>query len=266
ILATKNGAAVSYLNQNKYHISDGYLHIKEVEGSDAGEYYCNGQLEAEVEVLTGQVFSISEGRTLFIPCEGERKQVWSFKKERTSQRVNIFTVFRNGTVLRERDDPEGRFVPQLKALEIGRLRLEDSGRYLCNMKLVARLIVLKVHEETVINTTTTTTVYIDRPTVVTDSPTVYVTSQTFKKVAVVAVVGLCVLVASVFLVSLILWQRKRMRRRRNKKMGRKGAGAGHIPEETELQPQGPFIRGSPNTQRDMCQVIDSHHHFFSVKL
>ena len=53
IIALQNGAAVSYLNQNKYHISDGYLQIKELELSDAGQYFCNGHLEAEVEVLRG---------------------------------------------------------------------------------------------------------------------------------------------------------------------------------------------------------------------
>lgn len=53
VIASKSGAAVSYLNQNKYHISDGYLTIKDLEQSDNGEYYCNTHLEAEVEVLTG---------------------------------------------------------------------------------------------------------------------------------------------------------------------------------------------------------------------
>ena len=90
-----------------------------------------------------QVFSISEGRTLLIPCESDRKQVWSFKKEKSSRRVTIFTLFKNGTIIRERDDPQGRFVLHRRALEIVRLELEDSGRYMCNSNLVAKVTVIK---------------------------------------------------------------------------------------------------------------------------
>ncbi|KAL2080314.1 hypothetical protein ACEWY4_024107 [Coilia grayii] len=251
ILATKSGAAVSYLNQNKYHISEGYLHIKEVERSDAGEYYCNGRLEAEVEVLRGQFISVSEGRSLFIPCESERKQVWSFRKERSSQRVNLFTVFRNGTVIRERDDPQGRFVPHPKALEIVRLELEDSGRYLCNMRLVARLTVIKG-----------STPFGKSYQCISNIHQVFKLCL-FLPVAVVAVVGLCVLVASIFLVSLIVCQRKRMRKRRNKKIGRK-AGAGQIHEETELQPQGPSIRGKPTILLISSPAESSELHYASL--
>ena len=102
----------------------------------------------------------------------------------------------------------------------------------------------------------------------------------FLLVAVVAVIGLCVLVSSVLLVSLILCQRKRTRRRKNKKNGRLTGegrtavpalrylvsrlnslidtwrailcfkhssvviGTGHQHEETELQLQGLSTRGN----------------------
>ncbi|XP_041933334.1 uncharacterized protein LOC121696076 [Alosa sapidissima] len=249
VIASKKGAAVSYLNQNKYHISDGFLQIKDLERADAGEYYCNGHLEAEVEVLTGQTFYISEGRTLLIPCESDKKQVWSFRKERSPRRVNIFTVFRNGTIIRMRDDPQGRFVPYHKALEIVRLELEDSGKYMCNSNVVARLTVIKAHKDQIHQTITAVT-----DTIVTDSPEI--TGPILNKVAVIAVVGLCVLVSSVFLVSLILCQRKMSKKRKNKKNVRI-TGTGYHHEETELQPQGLCIRGSPKIHSDVGQSLSA---------
>ncbi|XP_062385618.1 uncharacterized protein LOC134072788 isoform X2 [Sardina pilchardus] len=236
VIASKNGAAVSYLNQNKYHIADGFLQIKELERSDAGEYYCNGHLEAEVEVLTGRRFSISEGRTLLIPCEGDKKQVWSFKKERSPKRV-IFTVLRNGTVIGQSDNLQGRFFPYHKALMIVHLELEDSGKYLCNNNPVAWLTVIKARQDHIYQTTTAV-------------------MDIIVTVAVIAVVGLCVLVSSVFLVSLILCQRKMSKKRKNKKHVRI-TGTGHHHEETELQPQGLCIRGSPKIHSDVDQSLSA---------
>ena len=111
-------------------------------------------------------------------------------------------------------------------------------------------------------------------------PCVLIFFNIFLLVAVVAVIGLCVLVSSVLLVSLILCQRKRTRRRKNKKNGRLTGegrtavpalrylvsrlnslidtwrailcfkrssvviGTGHQHEETELQLQGLSTRGN----------------------
>lgn len=94
------------------------------------------------DVHAGIVFSVAEGRTLLIPCESDRKQIWSFRKERTS-RVIILSVFKNGTVIKGRDDPQGRFDHFHNTLEIDHLELEDSGKYLCNGQMVAKLTVTK---------------------------------------------------------------------------------------------------------------------------
>lgn len=95
------------------------------------------------DVHAGKVFSVAEGRNLLIPCERDGKQVWSFRREKTSGREIIFTILKNGTIIRERDDPQGRFSHSHNALEIDPLELEDSGKYLCNGNMVAKLTVTK---------------------------------------------------------------------------------------------------------------------------
>lgn len=54
IIVTKQGQSVAYMNQQKYDLRpDGSLVIKELETSDSGNYHCNDQLVADVEVLKG---------------------------------------------------------------------------------------------------------------------------------------------------------------------------------------------------------------------
>ncbi len=54
LIASRRGKQVSYLDQSKHQLlEDGQLSIKDLEESDAGEYYCNHQLVADIRVLKG---------------------------------------------------------------------------------------------------------------------------------------------------------------------------------------------------------------------
>ncbi len=54
VIASRRGKQVSYLDQSKHQLlEDGQLSIKDLQESDAGEYYCNHQLVADITVLKG---------------------------------------------------------------------------------------------------------------------------------------------------------------------------------------------------------------------
>ncbi|KAM4631442.1 contactin-6 [Polymixia lowei] len=146
VIATKQGNYETTHNRNKYSLlDDGSLCIDELERSDSGEYRCNQQLVAEVEVLTGREFIVSAGRTLLLPCRGSNKpkQRWVHRRG-GEKRELIFTWFRNGTVKRERDDPHGRFTFDHDGLQIRDLQLGDAGDYLCNKEVEAKVIIMTV--------------------------------------------------------------------------------------------------------------------------
>lgn len=54
MIASRQRKQVSYLDQSKHQLlEDGQLSIKDLQESDAGEYYCNHQLVADITVLKG---------------------------------------------------------------------------------------------------------------------------------------------------------------------------------------------------------------------
>lgn len=92
----------------------------------------------------GDSFVVSEGGTLYLPCpsSGKPKQRWAYKHLTASKREFISTLFRNGTVKEEREDPHSRFIHTYNHLLIRNLQLPDSGIYLCNGHQVASVMVI----------------------------------------------------------------------------------------------------------------------------
>ncbi|KAG9281421.1 hypothetical protein AMEX_G4255 [Astyanax mexicanus] len=134
----------SSLDQTKHQLlSDGTLYIRELEESDSGRYYCNDQLVAELTVLTGSDYVVSEGSTLYLPCSfsAKPKQRWSYKHTWDSRREFISTLYKNGSVLQERSDPDSRFIHNYNHLHIINLQPSDSGIYLCNGHTIASVII-----------------------------------------------------------------------------------------------------------------------------
>ncbi|XP_053368822.1 low affinity immunoglobulin gamma Fc region receptor II-a-like isoform X1 [Clarias gariepinus] len=115
---------------------DGTLYIDDVEMSDSGLYFCNDELMAHVTVLTDYNVVVCEGGTLYLRCTLP-KQRWAFKNPTDPRREFISTRFKNGTVLKERPDPDSRFTHSLKHLQIQNLQQLDSGTYFCSGKDIA---------------------------------------------------------------------------------------------------------------------------------
>ncbi|XP_017541706.1 uncharacterized protein LOC108413609 [Pygocentrus nattereri] len=160
INATKHMSSESRLDWSKYQLlPDGTLYIRKLEKSDRGRYYCNGQLVAEVIILTGESFVVSEGSTLYLPCSfsGKLKQRWAYKHTAASKREYISTMLKNGTVTQEREDPDSRFFHSYNHLHINNLQLSDSGIYLCNGHEVANVMVIHTESETFQTATTDST-------------------------------------------------------------------------------------------------------------
>ncbi|ROL52952.1 hypothetical protein DPX16_5503 [Anabarilius grahami] len=147
VIASKHGQQVSYLDQRKHQLlSDGALHIRDLQPSDAGQYYCNHQLIADIAVLKGQNFTIPAGTTVYLPCKtsDKFKQRWAFKRTAQARKEFISTLYKNSTVKKERDDPTSRFTHTISHLIISDLQLQDSGLYLCNNREMAVLTVTTV--------------------------------------------------------------------------------------------------------------------------
>ncbi|XP_069372700.1 uncharacterized protein [Paralichthys olivaceus] len=127
-------------------LSDGGLCLLQLLDSDSGEYRCNEQPVAELQVLTGRDFSVSSGWTLLLPCGRSPKprQRW-FHRRRGGRREAIFTRFRNGTMKLEREDDRLSFM--YDALQIQDLQPGDAGEYQCNGELQGRVTVLTVYPE-----------------------------------------------------------------------------------------------------------------------
>ncbi|KAK6323745.1 hypothetical protein J4Q44_G00060840 [Coregonus suidteri] len=222
IIVTKQGQSVAYRNHQKYHLQpDGSLVIEELEPSDSGDYYCNDQLVADVEVLKGQRFAVSAGRALLLPCtvSSKAKQRWFFRKDSHAKREPISTLFRNGTVKMERKDTHKRFsYDEDSALQILNLQPGDSGEYLCNGETAAKVMVLTDH----LNIQSTTAVM--------QTDVVWRENRETRPtnvVMMIAVIGLCIVVLLAGLLGFLLIGRLSKRRKK--------CSTEHKQEGTELQ-------------------------------
>lgn len=161
------GTSLMIVNSTKQKFfSDGMLYIGDVEMSDSGLYYCNDRPMAHVTVLRGTphteismcavyVFTlhltlslvllfccagddvvVCEGGTLYLRCTLP-KQRWAFKHTAESKKEFISTRFKNGTVIKERPDPDSRFTHTSNHLQILNLQQLDSGTYFCSGKDIA---------------------------------------------------------------------------------------------------------------------------------
>ncbi|MCI4381421.1 hypothetical protein PGIGA_G00251490 [Pangasianodon gigas] len=135
------GTGLMNVNSTKQKFfSDGMLYISDIETRDSGLYYCNGRLIAHVTVLTGYDVVVCEGGTLYLRCTLP-KQRWAFKHTAESKKEFISTRFKNGTVLKERPDPDSRFTHTSNHLQILNIQRLDSGTYFCSGKDIAAVTV-----------------------------------------------------------------------------------------------------------------------------
>ncbi|XP_072226867.1 uncharacterized protein [Leuresthes tenuis] len=158
VLVTQQGSYQTNQDNQRYLLlTDGSLCLLQLDDSDCGEYRCNQQLVAELQVLTGHDFKVSAGRTLLLPCSGSSKpkQKW-FRQREGERREAIFTRFRNGTEKPELE--RSRLSYTNNALQIQDLKPEDTGEYLCNGVLEAKVTVIAVQPEptSILSSTSTT--------------------------------------------------------------------------------------------------------------
>ncbi|XP_061112037.1 uncharacterized protein LOC133137723 [Conger conger] len=151
VVATKRGHLATSADVDKYSLlTDGSLYVKNLRPGDSGEFRCGGRAAADVEVLTGQDYIVSAGRTVQLPCRVTSKQTqkWTFRKSKHSERRVILTKYRNGTLRRGAQDPQSRFThTDDNALHISLLRPSDTGEYWCNGKRAAILAVRAVQHQ-----------------------------------------------------------------------------------------------------------------------
>ncbi|XP_044192087.1 uncharacterized protein LOC122970051 [Thunnus albacares] len=233
-LVTRHGNYENNRDRRHYLLlSGGGLCLLRLDDSDSGEYRCNQQLVAELQVLTGQDFRVSEGRTLLLPCSGSTrpKQRWIHRRV-GGKREAILTRYRNGTVKAERE--ESRYSMWNDALQILDLQPDDAGEYLCNGELQARVTVLKVNPETtrMRSATSTTPTPADMISDVVDikrkekkrpENALLMVVVTSLGLMILLMVAVCVLLTS-------------MKCRRKRKYRRAAAAAAQNHEDTELQP------------------------------
>lgn len=229
-LATRRGEMETNQNRIKYGLlSEGSLRIVDLEASDCGEYLCNGQIVAEVEVLRGRDFTVSVGRTLLLPCSSSSKpkQKWSVRKRGYEQRVHIFTRYKNGTLKKERGDRGNRFTFDQDALQILNLQLGDAGEYMCNGEMEAKVTVRSVSPELSSTTQRTTTAAVVKET---DDDMEKEVKRPDKGLMMLVVTGTVVLLTGLLL-CVVLMSRMCLR-----KKNLKSSASSHKSEETELQP------------------------------
>ncbi|KAM9738195.1 uncharacterized protein ACNS7B_013620 [Menidia menidia] len=158
VLVTRRGSYQTNRDHQRYHLlTDGSFCLLQLDHSDGGNYSCNQRPVAELQVLTGQDFRVSAGRTLLLPCRSSSKpkQRW-FRQKAGERRQAIFTRFRNGT---EKSEIEGsRLSYNNDALQIQDLQPEDTGEYLCNGELQARVTIFTVQPRptSILSATSTT--------------------------------------------------------------------------------------------------------------
>ncbi|KAF7210765.1 uncharacterized protein [Nothobranchius furzeri] len=228
VLVTRRGSSQTNQDRQRYLLlMDGGLCLLKLDDSDGGEYQCNQQLVAELQVLTGNDFQVSAGWTLLLPCRGssKTKQRWFRQRGREKKEV-IFTRFRNGTEKPERDGDRLSYMNN--ALQIRDLQPEDAGEYQCNGVLQARVSVLEENSYPFVSASSRTTASSG-----TRTDAAEVKNKTKKKhenvLMLVAVSGFVLMTISLLTVCALLISTKRRRRNRKYKYAEKG----HV--DTELQ-------------------------------
>ncbi|XP_047186341.1 uncharacterized protein LOC124849782 isoform X2 [Scophthalmus maximus] len=186
-------------------LSDGGLCLLRLDESDGGEYQCDGELVAELQVLTGLDFAVASGRTLLVPCShSPRPRKRWFRRRSGGRRQLIFTRFRNGTSRPEEEGEGGRGRLRFEndALQIQDLQPGDAGEYQCNGEMQARVSVLTVHPEpTSLRSTSPATSAAVTTGLVESKKKKKTTERTLLMVAVVGL-GLMIVLMSVFCVLL----------------------------------------------------------------
>ncbi|XP_076610224.1 uncharacterized protein LOC143335012 isoform X2 [Chaetodon auriga] len=233
VAVTRQGGYETNEDPRRYLLlSDGSLRLLRLDDSDSGEYQCNQQLVAELQVLTGHHFMVSAGRTLLLPCgrSSKPRQRWFHWRDGGKREV-IFTWFRNGTMKPEREG--SRLSYDNDALQIQDLQLEDAGQYQCNGKAWTRVTVLTAQPEPTSTQQTTST---------TATPAVTQTDVVERKkkekkrpenaLLILAVVGFGLTILLMAAVCVLLTS---MKCRRKKKCP-SAAAASQTHEDTELQP------------------------------
>ncbi|XP_030265954.1 contactin-5-like isoform X2 [Sparus aurata] len=155
VLVTRQGSYETNEDPRRYRLlPDGSLCLLQLDDSDDGEYRCNQQLVAELQVLTGEDFRVPAGRTLLLPCSSSSKarQRWFYRRD-GGRRELIFTWFRNSTMKPERS----RLSYENEALQIRDLQPEDAGQYQCSGKTSSVSVLTVQPEPTSIHQTSRTT-------------------------------------------------------------------------------------------------------------
>lgn len=119
---------------------NGTLCLLKLEPFDSGDFFCNGRLRLDLQVLTGRFFLVPAGRTLLLPCRdlSKPKQRWSWKGTGAKMQV-VLTRFSEGTVKVARED--GRLGYEHDALRILDLQPGDAGEYKCNREMLGTVAV-----------------------------------------------------------------------------------------------------------------------------
>ncbi|CAK6981571.1 uncharacterized protein LOC122970051 [Scomber scombrus] len=234
VLVTRQGNYETNWDPRRFSLlTGGELCLRRLDDSDSGEYRCNQQLVAELQVLSGHDFRVSAGWTLLLPCRGSKrpKQKWIHRRE-GGRRECILTRYKNGTVKVEQE--ENRYSFKNEALQILDLQPCDAGDYLCNGELQARVTVLTDHKETTeLHSTSSSTV---TPAGITTDVVEEEKKKEKKRpenaLLLVAVVSLGLMVVLMASVCVLLTSMKCRRKRRNRKAGCEGLESPSPPEET----------------------------------
>ncbi|KAJ8335261.1 hypothetical protein SKAU_G00409000 [Synaphobranchus kaupii] len=218
VVATKRGHWATSANDDKYRLlTDGSLLLQNLQPGDSGEFRCGDLAVADVEVLTGENYIVSAGRSVQLPCRvtDKQKQRWTFRKSKRSERRTVFIKYRNGTLRKEAEDPQNRFTHTSdNALHISNLRPSDAGEYWCNGKRAANLAV-RTEKPDYTNQSAATTEETDTETDVPENGD----SGCGSAVPVAVLIGSCVLILLAGLLIFLLINRKWCRKGDNQEPG-----------------------------------------------
>ncbi|XP_073319767.1 uncharacterized protein [Pagrus major] len=240
VLVTRQGSYETNEDPRRYLLQpDGSLRLLQLDDSDGGEYRCNQQLVAKLQVLTGDDFLVPAGRTLLLPCSSSSKarQRWFYRRD-GGRRELIFTWFRNGTMKPERS----RLSYESDALQIHDLQPEDAGQYQCSGKTSEVTVLTVQPEPTSIHQTSRTT---STPAVVTTDVVETKKKRPENALLVVAVVSLGLMILLMAAVCVLLTSMKCRRKKKSR------SAAPQRREDTELQP---WTTSSRHTE---CELYES---------